>query len=90
VVEIGGPDDLTFNELAARVQEADGREGPPRHVPPAALRVLAQTVGRVRPALGRQVRAAAAMDALPMTFDSGAVRSRYPGLPCTAVTDLLA
>ncbi len=78
-VEIGGPENLTFNELARAVQAADGRTGPPRHIPPTALRLMANTVGRVRAQVGRQARAALAMDSGDHTFDTSALRRRYPG-----------
>jgi uncharacterized protein YbjT (DUF2867 family) len=67
-LRIGGPEDLTFNQLAASVQAAAGRGGTPRHLPPAALRVMAQTVGRLKPQVGRQARAAIAMDQIDLTF----------------------
>lgn len=67
-LQIGGADDLTFNQLAASVQDAAGRTSPPRHVPPTALRFMAQTLGRVKPQLGRQARAALVMDRADLTF----------------------
>jgi NADH dehydrogenase len=89
-LEIGGPDELTMDELAQLVApEGCGSRGP-RHVPPAALRLLAATVGRLRPAVGRQVRAALAMDTASLTFDrSRDVRRRWPELPCTEATAVL-
>jgi NADH dehydrogenase len=89
ILEIGGPDNLTFNDLACAVQAVDRRPREARHVPPAMLRLMAATVGQVRPQLGRQARAALAMDRDDLTFDSTATRERYPGLPCTAIADLL-
>ena len=73
VVEVGGPEDLTLTELATRVAAADGRPLPPRHIPTAVLRLLAATVGRVQPQLGRQVRAALAMEREDLTFVPGRV-----------------
>jgi uncharacterized protein YbjT (DUF2867 family) len=67
-LQVGGADDITFNQLAASVQAAAGRNGAPRHVPPAALRLMAQTIGRVKPQLGRQARAALVMDRADLTF----------------------
>lgn len=87
---IGGPADLTFNDLAARVQQADGRTGTPRHLPPAVMRTVAQTVGRVNPQVGRQVRASLAMDSENLTFDSSAIHERFPELPNTSVDELLS
>lgn len=89
-LEVGGPDDLTFNRLAEAVQTADGRTGAPRHVPPAVLRVMAATVGRLDGQMGRQVVAALAMDRDDMTFDAHSIRRRFPDLPCTTLADVLA
>ena len=87
--EIGGPDDLTLDELAHLVAARRGTPGEPRHLPRAALHVMAATVGRVRPELGRQARAALAMDRQDMTFDSAGMRAQFPDLPCTSAAELL-
>lgn len=89
-VEIGGPDNITFKELARAVQRAGGRTGAPRHVPPAMLRVMANTIGRVKPQLGRQARAALAMDRTDLTFDTAPLHRTYPDLPSTSLSDVLA
>lgn len=89
-LEIGGPANLTFDELAQAVQRAAGRTASPRHVPPAMLRLMAHTVGRVKPQLGRQARAALAMDRKDFAFSAGAINACYPGLPCTSAADVLA
>jgi uncharacterized protein YbjT (DUF2867 family) len=88
-LEIGGPENVTFNELARAVDAADGRTGPPRHVPPGALRIAAHTVGLVAPQLRRQTRAALAMDSVDLTFDATPIRKRYPDLPRTSLADAL-
>ena len=90
VLEIGGPDNLTFDELAQAVQTAAGRSQAPRHVPPPVLRLMANSVGRIKPQLGRQARAALAMDRADLTFDSAPIHRVYPELPCTGVADVLA
>jgi uncharacterized protein YbjT (DUF2867 family) len=70
-LQTGGPEDLTFNQLAASVQAAAGRGGAPRHLPVPALRFMAQTIGRLKPQIGRQARAAIVMDRLELTFRQG-------------------
>lgn len=90
ILEIGGPENLTFNQLAQAVQTAAGRTGAPRHVPRPMLQVMANTIGRVKPELGRQARAALAMDRTDLTFDATRTRHLYPDLPCTALADVLA
>ncbi|MDQ6686237.1 MAG: SDR family oxidoreductase [Actinomycetota bacterium] len=87
-LEIGGPDNLTLNELARMVAANRGDATTPRHVPRAALHVLG-AVGRLRPELGRQARAALAMDREDLTFDGGSVRTEFADLPCTSAVDLL-
>jgi uncharacterized protein YbjT (DUF2867 family) len=89
-LEIGGPDDLTFNDLALTVMRTDGSRGQPRHMPPPALRLMANTVGRLNPQLGRQARAALVMDQSNFTFDSKPIHETYQGLPSTSVADVLA
>jgi uncharacterized protein YbjT (DUF2867 family) len=82
-LEIGGPQNVTLDQLARDVAATLDRPGKPRHVPRAALHAMAATVGRLRPELGRQARAALAMDRTDMTFDPAASRPPYAGLPCT-------
>ena len=67
-LHVGGPDNLTFNQLAEAVQNAAGRTKPPRHIPPAGLLLMANTIGRLKPELGRQARAALVMDRLDLTY----------------------
>jgi NADH dehydrogenase len=88
--EIGGPDNLTFNNLAGAVQAAAGRDRPPRHVPSGVLHVMAATIGRVKPELGRQARAALAMDRIDLTFDAAPIHRVYNDLPLTSATELLS
>ena len=94
VLEIGGPDNLTFNQVAALLQESTGRHGTVRHIARPALQMMAWTTAAIKPALARQARAALAMDTLDMTFDSTSTRRAFPGLPTTdmpsAIKELLA
>jgi uncharacterized protein YbjT (DUF2867 family) len=89
-LEIGGPQNVTLNELARDVAATLDHPGKPRHVPRAALHVMAATVGRLRPELGRQARAALAMDRVDMTFDLDASRRPYADLRCTYLAQVLS
>jgi uncharacterized protein YbjT (DUF2867 family) len=88
-LQLGGPDTFTFNQLAYMVAADRGEATTPRHVPRAALYAMAATVGRVRPELGQQARAALVLDHDDMTFDGHATRVRFADLPCTSATELL-
>jgi uncharacterized protein YbjT (DUF2867 family) len=87
--EIGGPENLTFDQLASMVAAKRGALTKPRHVRRPALRAMASTVGRMRPELGWQARAALTMDQDDMTFSDDATRIRFPGLPYTTAAALL-
>jgi uncharacterized protein YbjT (DUF2867 family) len=87
-LEIGGPENLTFNQLASAVAAAAGATRGPRHIPPLVLRTMANSVGRLKPAVGRQTRAALAMDREDLTFDASPIHRTYPDLPCTSLASL--
>jgi NADH dehydrogenase len=90
VLEISGPDNITFNQLAAAIQAAAGRSSSPRHISPAVLRIMAGAIGRLKPGLGRQAHAALLMDSIDLTRDADDCRQAYPGLPCTPLSACLA
>jgi uncharacterized protein YbjT (DUF2867 family) len=75
VVEVGGPENLTFNELASLLNDARVRNDRIWHVPRAVLKVLA--------AFSRQPRAALSMDTMDMTFDSARTRTMFHDLHLT-------
>ena len=75
VLEVGGPSNLTFNEVAELLQSTRERRTRIHHVPRTALRLLSPFV--------RPVAAALAMDTQDMTFDAAAHRSRFADLPFT-------
>lgn len=77
VIEVGGPQNLTFNQLAALIQNVRGRPAKVRHVPRGLLRAIAP--------LARQPRAAMAMDTIDMTFDVAAAGHALVDLPMTDI-----
>jgi NADH dehydrogenase len=83
VLELGGPGNLTFNQVAALLKETTGRPAPVRHIPRPVLHAMAMATAMVKPALARQARAALAMDSIDMTFDPSPARRAFPDLPNT-------
>ncbi len=77
VIEVGGPQNLTFNQLAIVLQNVRGRPAKVRHVPRGILRAFAP--------LARQPRAAVAMDTIDMTFDAAAAGHPLVQLPMTEI-----
>jgi uncharacterized protein YbjT (DUF2867 family) len=79
VIEIDGPRNLTFNQLAALLHQQRGRSGTVRHIPRPMLRVAAP--------ISRRARAAIAMDTIDMTFTPP---RPGPGQPLSDPLDALA
>lgn len=84
VIDVGGPEELTFNEFARVI--APGYE--PRHVPRPMLRVMGAVAGAFQPQMARLARTAVTMDTTDMTFDAGPSHAAYPWLPSTPVSSL--
>jgi uncharacterized protein YbjT (DUF2867 family) len=82
ILEVGGPENATFNELVALVREARGSDRKVHHVPRWLLRTLAP--------VARQPRAALAMDTLDMTFAAAAARRHIADLPMTGLRAALS
>jgi NADH dehydrogenase len=89
IFEIGGPQNMSFNVLAAELQRASGRTAPPRHVPRTILRVLSGVLGPLQPNRARQMRAAIAMDTIDLTFAPPDLHRMFPEVPVTSLADIL-
>jgi len=75
ILEVGGPSNVTFNELAALLEELRGGHRKIHHIPRWFLRAVAP--------VARQPRAALVMDTIDMTFDATAARADIADLPMT-------
>ena len=84
-IEVGGPHNLTLNELAHLVQAAMGASGPTRHVPRTGLRAMAAIARPFNPTMARLARASLAMDTCDLTFDPEVSTRAYPWLSCTPI-----
>jgi len=89
VLEVAGPERLSFTQLADRLVGATGRPGRVRHVPLPVLRAMSALVRPVAPVLARQAQAAVVMNTTDMTADGAALRGRFPVLPSTTLDELL-
>ena len=73
ILQVGGPQDITCNDLMAMLQDIRGDRAKVRHIPRWALHALAP--------VGRQARAALAMDTVDMTFEGLSGSAPTSGLP---------
>jgi NADH dehydrogenase len=69
VIEVGGPENLTFNQIAEIFERASGRQAKKRHVPLPMMRVMSVLMQPVNPALSRQIRAGIYMNTANLRYD---------------------
>lgn len=88
-LEMGGPENLTVNQVVEIVQQVTGRKGRVRHVPVPAMRVMAVLMRPINAGMARIIQTAILADAIDLTWDGSANRKRYPWLPQTPLRDVL-
>jgi uncharacterized protein YbjT (DUF2867 family) len=88
LVEVGGPENLTFRQFARAFETATGRSGTISHVPLPLLRLLAVLLRPVQPTIARQIQAGVVMDTWDMAFDPGETSRRYPAIALTPLAEV--
>jgi uncharacterized protein YbjT (DUF2867 family) len=89
VLEVAGPENLTFTQLADRLITASGKPGHTRHIPLPMLRAMSVLARPVSPVFARQAQAAVLMNTTDMTADPAAIRSRLPAIPATTLDEVI-
>ncbi len=89
-VDIGGPEDLTLNQVIALFEEAAGRCARVSRAPIPVMRTVRAFIRPFKPGLGRILEAAIAMAVTDMKFDAYPVRQRYPLVPMTPFREVAA
>jgi uncharacterized protein YbjT (DUF2867 family) len=84
VIEVPGPENLTFDELVALVESASGRVGRKDHVPRAVLRLGRLVMRLPKPGLSALMNAALVMDTSDLAVDGPALRAAFPSIPMTS------
>ncbi|HVF65753.1 MAG TPA: NmrA family NAD(P)-binding protein [Casimicrobiaceae bacterium] len=88
-VEIGGPDNVTRNDVAAMYEQRLGRSVVVRHVPLGPLRIVAPAVRPFNPVIARLMDMALWGETGNQTFDFAGRRERY-ARPVTHVAEFVA
>jgi len=89
-LDVGGPENLTFNELARRIERAAGRPNVTRHVPRAVMRVASTLLAAVKPPLAGQIRGGVVMDTADMSYDASSRLREFPSIPLTSLDQIIA
>jgi uncharacterized protein YbjT (DUF2867 family) len=84
-LEVGGPENVSINQLLAAVERVIGRPGRVDHVPLPMLRLMSVLLRPFRPALAGLIGAAVVMDTRDMSFDPSASVRRFPSIVPTVL-----
>jgi uncharacterized protein YbjT (DUF2867 family) len=87
VIEVGGPENLTMNQVAEIFERASGRQAKTRHIPLPMMRVMAILMQSINPALSRQIRAGIYMDTSDLRYDMTETASVF-GIQLTSLEEL--
>jgi uncharacterized protein YbjT (DUF2867 family) len=87
IIEIGGPDNLSFERFAETVMSVSGAKGTVSHVPLPMMRVMGLVMRPINRSLARQIQAGIVMDTQPMAYDPSETSRRYPSIPLTRLSD---
>src|SRR2546421_9282585 len=69
VIEVGGPENLTMNQVAEIFERASGRQAKKRHIPRLMMRVMSILMQPLNPALSRLIRNGIYIDTADLRFD---------------------
>src|SRR5260370_1069571 len=88
VLDVGGPDNVSFNQLVQQVEAATGRPAQVRHIPVPAMRLSALLTRPFRPDLAGMIQAGIGFDTGEMRFDATEMHRRFPTIELTRMADL--
>jgi len=88
-LDMGGPENLTVNQVVEIFEHVSGKKGKVSHVPLTAMRVMSVLIGPINPAMARLTQAGILMDTPDMTWDPPPSRHRHPWLPQSPLSGVL-
>jgi uncharacterized protein YbjT (DUF2867 family) len=88
-LDMGGPENLTVNQVVELFESVSGKKGKVSHVPLPVMRLMCVLMRPINPAMARLTQAGILMDTIDMTWDPSVNRERYPWLPQTPLSEVL-
>jgi uncharacterized protein YbjT (DUF2867 family) len=87
IIEVGGPEAVSKNELVRAAERARGSKIKAQHMPRGVARVMIRLTGLTNDALASALGAGLHQDLVPATWDDSALRERgiAPSSPTTFV-----
>ena len=77
-IDIGGPENLTMNQVALLFEKLCGHPAKKRHIPLPAMRALSIFMGPINPTLARLIRNGIYMDTANLRFDGTVANPDFP------------
>jgi NADH dehydrogenase len=90
ILSIGGPENLTLNQLVGQVERAAGRKAAVKHVPLPMMRLMSLVMRPLKPDVAAMIQGGIAFDTVDMTFDVADLRGRFAQIELTRMADVLA
>ena len=76
MIEVGGPENLTMNQVAEIFERVSGHQAKKRHIPLSMMRVMSILMQPINPTLSRLIRNGIYMDTANLCYDmTGTARS---------------
>jgi uncharacterized protein YbjT (DUF2867 family) len=88
-VDVGGPENLSVNQLVHRFEELTGASGSEQHIPLPMLRAMSVVMRPFSSTLARQAKAAVLMDTTHMAFDHSGTARSYPSIHPTSLEEVV-
>src|SRR5712691_7628164 len=87
VIEVGGPENLTMNQLAEIFERASGHQAKKRHIPLPMMRVMSILMRPLNPAMSRLIRNGIYMDTANLRSDADD-NARSFGIQLTSLQEI--
>src|SRR5205807_9471668 len=87
VIEVGGPENLTMNQVAEVFERASGCQAKKRHIPLLMMRVMSILMQPLNPAISRLMRNGIYMDVANLRYDM-ADTARAFGIQLTSLEEI--
>ena len=89
VLEVGGPENLTFNQLVGQIELVAGRKAAVKHIPIVLMRLSRLLLRPFRPDIAGMIEAGIAFDTVDMSFDATQLQRRFPQLKLTPMREVV-
>jgi uncharacterized protein YbjT (DUF2867 family) len=89
ILSVGGPENVTLNQLVGQIEGAAGRKAAVRHVPLPMMRLMSLMMRPIKPDVAAMIQGGIAFDTVDMTFDASELRRRFPQIELTRLADVL-